>query len=117
MTQIVAAYKTSFGRSLSEDLQSELSGHLGELCQALCMSPIKYDAHLIHQALHGKTFGTDKELLIEVLVGKPNNDMKALQTCFKETYEKDLEKELERELSGNNKRLFISLIQVNQPTS
>ncbi|KAH3705211.1 annexin A6-like isoform X1 [Dreissena polymorpha] len=113
--QIVAAYKTMFGKDLSEDLKGDLSGHFLDTMKALIMAPAEYDAYQLRKAMKG--LGTDEDVLIEVLCTRSNAQLKEVIRVYKEKFNRDLEKDIISDTSGHFKKLLVSLVQANRSDS
>lgn len=105
-------FKTMYGKSLIEDLKSELGGQLENVIVALMESPAQYEAHCLHHAIAG--VGTDENVIIEILTTRTNAEITAIKAAYQEKYKKDLESAISGDLSGSTKRLMISLCQANR---
>ena len=57
--ELKTVFKQMHGRSLLEDLHSELSGHFREVIEGLMMTPLEFDARSFRKAVEG--LGTDGE--------------------------------------------------------
>ncbi len=57
-----------------------------------------------------KGFGTDEELLVEMLAHKSNEEITTLKQAYQAEYKRDLENDIARDTSGNVKRFFVALI-------
>ncbi|KAJ3037793.1 hypothetical protein HDV00_001294 [Rhizophlyctis rosea] len=110
--QLAQAYKANFGVTLAEALDKELSGNFRRMCVALATSLADNDAIDLHEAMSG--FGVNEELLIEILVGRSNAEVRAIMAAYKNLYGKDLESAITKELSSDLKRLFIVLLQAQR---
>lgn len=105
-------YKSSYGRDLIDDLKSELSGDFEDAVIALFDEPIVYDCKVLYKAMKGA--GTDEDTLIEIISSRPSSVLKQIKEKYQVLYKKDLEKEVSSEVSGDFKRLLISLLQCNR---
>ncbi|KAJ3046450.1 hypothetical protein HK097_000852 [Rhizophlyctis rosea] len=110
--QLAQAYKANFGHTLAEVLDKELSGNFKKMCVAMANSLADNDAMDLHDALSG--LGTNEDILIEILVGRSNAEIRAIAAAYKTRYGKELETVLSSELSHHVKRLFIVLIQAQR---
>jgi len=106
--KILKFYKTSFGRDGLKDLEDELGGDLKKIVVGMYKTPVEYDTDLIHGAMKG--MGTDEELLIEVICTSTPSHLEQIKARFQQKYGKSLEEEIEDELSGDLKRLMVSLL-------
>jgi len=105
-------YKSSFGRDLVEDLDSELSSNFKKVVLALFMDPIDYDVHELYYAMKG--LGTNEDTLIEILATRPTSILTQIKDRFKEKYKDTLEYWVCDETSGDFKKLLVSLLQCNR---
>ena len=58
-----------------------------------------------------KGIGTDEDTLIEIIVSRPTPILKMIKAAYKNKYGKELEDAVSSEVSGDLKRLFITLLQ------
>ncbi|XP_059169999.1 annexin A6-like [Physella acuta] len=113
--EIVAAYKTLFGKDLVEDIKSETSGNFCEALKGLLLKPAEFDALMLRNAMKG--LGTDEDVLIEILCTRSNVQIQEIKKVYKEKFNKDLEKDIIVDTSGHFKKLLVSLIQGNRSDS
>lgn len=109
---LVAAYKTTYGKDLAKDLKSELSGNFEDLVLATLMTPAKFDAAELREAIKGA--GTDEACLIEILSSRSNAEIHEINSIYKSEYGKTLEDAISSDTSGHFRRLLISLSQGNR---
>ena len=109
LIDIQLKYKVVFGRDLLKDLKSELGGNFENLVLALFIPSVDFKAVSLRNAMKGA--GTDEEALIEIITPQSNEQIKAIVAKYKELYGRNLEKDIDLELSGDFKRLLISLCQ------
>ncbi|XP_046366105.2 uncharacterized protein LOC124141953 isoform X2 [Haliotis rufescens] len=62
----------------------------------------------LHKAMDG--FGTDEQVIIDVISNKSNEQRQLLKKKYKEKYKKDLMKDLESELRGDFEELVLALM-------
>ncbi|KAF9970221.1 hypothetical protein BGZ73_007099 [Actinomortierella ambigua] len=106
---VASAYKQLYGRDLEDTVKKETSGDFGRVMRFLCLQPIVLDAELVRDACVGA--GTNERQLIEVLLGRSNNDMAHLKTVYYQIYHKSLEHVVRDDLSGDLKKLFTIAIE------
>ncbi|VDI81218.1 annexin A7/11 [Mytilus galloprovincialis] len=58
--------------------------------------------------------GTKESVLIEILLTRPNTDIKEIVVCYQKNYGRSLEKDIMDETSGHFKRLLVSACQGNR---
>jgi len=112
MNQIIKSYKSNFGKNLLDAVKSETSGNFGKLCCALCMSIIEFDVKCLHEAIDG--VGTDDDCLMEILVGRTNEDIRQLCEEYKRKYGRNMEDDVKGDTSGYVRRLYTVLLQGNR---
>jgi len=110
--EILAIYKSAFGRDLIKDLKSELGGHFEDVVLALMLKPEDYDAGECKRAIQG--IGTDEDDLIEILCTRSNEQIKKLREAYKKLYKRELEKDLIGDTSGDFRRLLVALCNANR---
>ncbi|KAK6970182.1 annexin A6 [Biomphalaria glabrata] len=113
--QIVAAYKTMFGKDLVSDIKSETSGNFCEALKGLLLKPAEFDAQMLRSAIKG--LGTDEDVLIEILCTRSNAQIQEIKKTYKEKFNKDLEADIIGDTSGHFKKLLVSLLQANRSDS
>lgn len=109
-------YKTSYGRDLIEDIESELSGDYRSAVMALFVPPAVYDAYCIKEAIYGP--GTDEASLIEILMTRTNPQINELRKVYgdvasphRKASDALIEKDIEGDTSGDFKRLLVAASQ------
>jgi len=112
MDQIIGAYEMINGNNLESVIKNATSGNFGKLCTALSKTVLDYDVWCLHNAIEG--IGTDEDCLIDILVGRTNNDIMIMNKVYKETYNKSLEDDVRGDTSGNFRALLIALLQANR---
>jgi annexin A7/11 len=110
--QICRAFKQSYGKDLIEDVKSETRGNFENLLVALLTPLMEFYAKEIHDAIAG--FGTDEDVLIEVLCCLSNHEIHEIKHCFYRMYGQQLEHWLMGDTSGHFKRLLVSLCNANR---
>jgi len=113
--EIKLKYLTMYGKSLEQDLKSELGGELEQVAVALLMPRYDYDAHNLKKAIKG--IGTDEKLIIEIVCTKESHELESLKKAYSELYKSNLEQDLAAEENGNLGRLFRSIISASRPST
>lgn len=104
---IKVEYLKMYGKTLEEDLKSEISGHFLKGCLGLLMIPDEYEATCLYNAMKG--LGTDEKVMIELLCTKSAYEIRHMKQVFTRLFKKDLEKEVADEQGGDLGRVFRSI--------
>ncbi|XP_008291212.1 annexin A5b isoform X2 [Stegastes partitus] len=112
--EIMATYKTLFGKDLIDDLKGELGGKFESLIVALMTKPITYDVTSLRNAIKGA--GTDEKVLVEILASRTPQQVKDIIAAYRQEYDDDLEEDVCGDTSGHFKRLLVILLQANRQT-
>ncbi|MCJ8735630.1 hypothetical protein PDJAM_G00249350 [Pangasius djambal] len=107
--EIRQVFKSLLGRDLMADLKSELSKNLCRLIMGLMMTPAEFDAKMMKKAMEGA--GTDEHALIEILVTRSNQELKAMCAAYQKAFKKSLEDDIRSDTSGHFCRILVSLAQ------
>ena len=112
---MIDSFKRQFNRDLLKDLKSELSGKFEDATLALFKDPIEYDCYSLNKAMKGA--GTNEDTLIEILATRPNYYINQIKDRYKVLYNKTLEQELSSELSGDLKKVMLTLVSALRSTN
>ena len=104
---MIDSFKRQFKRDLIKDLKSELSGNFENATLALFQDPITYDCFSLQKAMKG--WGTNEDTLIEILASRPNYYINQIKQRYLQLYGKPLEQDLSSELSGDLKKVMMTL--------
>lgn len=110
---LVQKFMTMYNKTLVDVLNSGTSGHFKKGIHALATGPLAWDAELVHEAVAG--LGTTEEILTEVILGRPNAEIRLLIAAFRLKYGRDLVKEVKGDLSGKTERMFAMALAANRP--
>ncbi|XP_036384409.1 annexin A1-like [Megalops cyprinoides] len=110
--EIKAAYQQACGKALDAALASALRGDLEDLALALLRTPAQYDAQQMKKAMQG--FGTNEDILIEILASRTNKEIRELKTAYKEEYQAELEDDIKAETSGDFRTALLSLCKASR---
>eukprot|EP00050_Salpingoeca_kvevrii_P021741 m.114927 g.114927 ORF g.114927 m.114927 type:complete len:622 (+) comp9462_c0_seq2:167-2032(+) len=105
-TRLSHTYVSMFGENLKEELSSELSGKLKELCVMLVTPQAEIDAESMRGALKG--LGTSLNVAIEILCTRNNEQIADLKRAYSGMYNRDLEKDVIGDVGGALRRLLVS---------
>ncbi|XP_062281188.1 annexin A6 [Scomber scombrus] len=107
--EIIAAYKSSFGQDLIDDLKYELTGKFERLIVCLMRTPAYHDAKEVNDAIKGA--GTNERCLIEIMASRNNNEMHDMVEAYKDAYGSDIEEDVIGDTSGHFKKMLVVLLQ------
>ncbi|CAH8549779.1 unnamed protein product [Heterobilharzia americana] len=113
---IVQTYKSTFGKDLTSKFKSELSGNFYDCIEALCYSPVEFDARELRRSVKGA--GTDEDALIEILCSRTNAQIKQIKETYAKIFpNRDLENDVKNDTSRHFKRVCVALLQANRDES
>ena len=96
------------GINIAKHIKMRVSGNLGKACYATALGRWESEAYWANSWYQGGT--TRRELLIESLMGRSNNDIREIKNCFKDKrYGDDLERCMKAELKADKFRSAILL--------
>uniref|UniRef100_A0A669BQY3 Annexin n=1 Tax=Oreochromis niloticus TaxID=8128 RepID=A0A669BQY3_ORENI len=108
---LVAAYKTTYGKDLTKDLKSELTGNFENLVLAMLKTPAYFDASELREAIKvGSSWGCLSKWF-QFWFSCPNHN---ISPSFLSEYGKSLEDSISSDTSGHFRRLLVSLCQGNR---
>ncbi|KAK5851705.1 hypothetical protein PBY51_023239 [Eleginops maclovinus] len=113
--KIKVVYEASTGKSLEKALKSALRSDLEDVTLALLMDPPHFDAYLLRKATKG--FGTNEDVLVEVLATRSNQEIREIKRVFKQEYKKDLEEVIKDETSGDFTTALLALLKAQKDES
>ncbi|XP_075697607.1 annexin A7 isoform X2 [Rhinoderma darwinii] len=124
---IVACYKSEFGRDIEKDIRSDTSGHFERLLVSMCqgnrdenqnvnMQQAEQDAQRLYQAGEGK-LGTDESSFNLVLASRSFPHLKAVAEAYARVSKRDLRSAIGREFSGYIEDGLLAILQcaINRP--
>jgi len=110
MSQIMSRYHNSYGRTLYQHIDGELSGSFGSLCKGVSVPILEYDCDLIYKACN-KIFTANYTYLTEVLVGRTNHDINAIKTYYEDKYHEKVENVISRKCYGDMEKLYLTCLE------
>ncbi|KXS13184.1 Annexin [Gonapodya prolifera JEL478] len=110
---ISQAYSDRFQTRLPSDIEAKTSGNFGKLARACTMHPAEYDAWCLDRAMKG-TLGADKEAIVEILVGRPNVEIKAIKLAYEISFGQSLASAVEAQTSGDSKQFLGMVLEANR---
>lgn len=78
--QIALMYKTSYGKDLIKNIESETSGFFEKILVSLLRRPMMLEAMYLRESIQG--FSTNEEHLIDVLCTKTPSEMIELKNTY-----------------------------------
>ncbi|CAH8567071.1 unnamed protein product [Schistosoma bovis] len=113
---ITQKYKSMYGKDLTSKFKSELSGSFYDCMEALCYSPVEFDARELRRSVKGA--GTDEDALIEILCSRTNAQIKQIKETYSKIFpNRDLENDVKSDTSRHFKRVCIALLQGDRDES
>ncbi|CAM9472437.1 unnamed protein product [Chrysoparadoxa australica] len=110
LKQIDKEYRRMYERTLSDQLDSEISGDYGKLIQYAIMERDEFDAFCLSKAMDG--MGTDEDLLIEIFHTRTNDEIAAMKAKWEGQKDSSLVDRLSSEVGGKYLRtLFLNILQ------
>ncbi|XP_068430692.1 annexin A1-like [Clinocottus analis] len=113
--KIKVVYEASTGKRLDKALKSVLRSDLEDISLALLMDSVHFDAYLLRKAMKG--FGTDEDVLVEILATRSNQEIREIKKVFKEEYETELEEVIKDETSGDFTLALLAMLKANKDES
>ncbi|XP_060710220.1 annexin A4-like [Hemiscyllium ocellatum] len=113
--KIIEAFKASYDQSLIDELKSELGGYFECVAEGLMLTPGKFDAKEMANAMEGA--GTDEHVLIEILATRTAQQLWALAEAYQSENASSLKDDLKSENSGDFEELLLSLLKGNRDES
>ncbi|KAM3874361.1 annexin A3b [Diretmus argenteus] len=117
---LTEAYLAETGRSLTHDLQSEVSGEYGKTLLILAegkrdestnvdVAKAKADAKALYEAGE-KKWGTDESTFIDILCHRSIPQLRQILVEYKSMSKKTLQESIESEMSGNLEKLLVAIV-------
>ncbi|XP_067828473.1 annexin A4-like isoform X2 [Heptranchias perlo] len=106
--KIVEAFRSSYDQSLIEEMKSELGGDFESVVEGLLLTPGKFDAKELKDAMEGA--GTDEHVLIEIFGTRSNKQILEFAEAYQSENGMSLKEDLQSENSGDFENLLLSLL-------
>ncbi|CAJ1070838.1 annexin A1-like [Xyrichtys novacula] len=110
--KIKVVYEASTGERLDEALKSVLRSDLEDAILALLMTPAEFDAYELRQATKG--WGTDEDVLTEILATRTNEEIVEIKRVYKEVYERDLEELIKDETRDDFTTALLEMLKAHK---
>ena len=79
--QITLAFKSSYGKDLIRNIESETSGDFRDVLVALCKPTALFEAESLRNSIAG--IGTNETILIDIMCTKSNAEMMELRNAYR----------------------------------
>ncbi|CAG0885418.1 unnamed protein product [Cyprideis torosa] len=106
--EIKEKYMAMYGEDLVDQIKGEVDGHFQDFLVGLLTPTLTYEAQCLQDAMKGA--GTNEDVLIEVLVGKSNEEIAQLKEEYQKLTEDNLDEKVESELSGIFQNIIRALL-------
>jgi len=107
-------YESISKKTLEEAIKSELSGALESGMLAIVRAAqdrVGFFAECLYESMKG--VGTDNKTLIRLIVSRSEIDLVQIKSAFKSKYKKSLESFIESDISGDYKKLMLTIVRGN----
>ena len=104
-------YEKQTGKSLLKSIDSEFSGDIQKLLEAVVkglFDPSEYFAHRVHQAIKGA--GTKDRKLMRILITRDEIDMPQIRAAYQKLYGRDMVGDIRSDTSGDYKAILHELV-------
>ncbi|CAH3147838.1 unnamed protein product [Porites lobata] len=114
--EIAAKYQQKYGKNLTDDLKSELSGKFEDAIVSMLLVPESHDAIALHDAMSG--IGTDEQVLVEILSSRSTKEIEAIKSAYTQIYSgKDVAKKLKEDTGGDFRTVLMTLLEKKPDSS
>lgn len=114
--EIAAKYQQKYGKNLTDDLKSELSGKFEDAIVSMLLVPESHDAVALHDAMSG--IGTDEQVLVEILSSRSTKEIEAIKSAYTQIYSgKDVAKKLKEDTGGDFRTVLMTLLEKKPDSS
>ena len=107
--KIAEAYVSNFGKELSTEIESKLSGDVKNLILGCLLPKVDFDASEINRAIKGA--GTNEDLLSEIVATRPSRHLSHIRDRYKTLYGETLDEAIKGDTSRYYEKILISIIQ------
>jgi annexin A7/11 len=108
-------YLTMYGKTLEEEIKSEIGGKFLDGVLALLVPTDEYEAKCLKGAIKG--IGTNEKDLIQIICPKETHEIEVVKAAYKRLYNHDLEKDLANEEKGPLGKIFRSIASAGRAES
>lgn len=101
-------YHQRLSRNLVGDLESETGGYFKEGLVEIARGPLEADCWNLMNAMKG--MGTKEVVLDDILVGRSNADMNAINQKYNQLFKRTLQSDLRGDLSGTTEQMYDMIV-------
>lgn len=105
--ELKKVYMAMYGRDLTEQIKSEISGDFKKGVIGLLTPLAVYESQILRDAMEGA--GTDEKMLIELLCTKESHEIEEIILAYRKLYKRELFEDISNEQGGDLGRVFKSL--------
>ncbi|XP_073423295.1 annexin A9 [Dendrobates tinctorius] len=106
--EVARLYQTELQKDLMVDIKKAVSGDLEKVLVGLLKTPAVFDAQELKSAMKG--LGTNEATLTEILSTRSNDQLREIQTCYRQEYKAELEKNISSDTSEPYTGLLLALV-------
>jgi len=114
LKEVEKTFHTSFGEDLKARLRNELRGNFKKVVIGRFYDRYEYQAYVARCAMKGAK--TDEQAVIDVVCSKTPAEMRKIKTAYTVLFDRDLIKDIESAVSGDLKRILVSIATANRET-
>ncbi|CAH8545205.1 unnamed protein product [Schistosoma mattheei] len=102
--------------TITQKYKSIIKWKFYDCMEALCYSPVEFDARELRRSMKGA--GTDEDALIEILCSRTNAQIKQIKETYSKIFpNRDLENDVKSDTSRHFKRVCVALLQGDRDES
>lgn len=112
LQKIDDAYVYNYGCTIVSQIKDETSGNYKDFLCAMVTDKAKFDARLINKSVAG--WGTNEDLLTEIVCTRTNTELKLMKQAYYELYETEVLLDVMDDTSGDYGRLLTRILQADR---
>ena len=112
LQKIDDAYVYNYGCTVVSQIKDETSGNYKDFLCAMVTDKAKFDARLIKKSVAG--WGTNEDLLTEIVCTRTNTELKLMKLAYYELYETEVLLDVMDDTSGDYGRLLTRILQADR---
>jgi annexin A7/11 len=103
-----AQYDQRLIRNMIKDIEKETSGYFEKGLVEISRGPLESDCYNLMEAMKG--MGTKEVILDDILIGRSNADMNAINQKYQELFKRPLQQDLRGDLSAGTEQMYDMII-------